>query len=178
MLVSNIILGFCLPCIIPDMCGVALDFGLSLNHLVDVFFRESSLCVEVAPQLTALSHVSCTGLNAAACRYLMALSFPLTLWILLLWCVGISRLWRGTLHKPVIVSLVTCNIILSYLVTAMVCWLKLVLHPASHNFLVDMREICASPGIMWAYLSLSVNFYNAIRHPLVDLVFGHLVASP
>ena len=29
-------------------------------------------------QLTAFAHVSCTGVNAAACRYLTELSFPLT----------------------------------------------------------------------------------------------------
>ena len=71
--------------------------------------------------LTDFAHMSCTGLNAAACRYLIESYLPLTCCKLLLWCVGLSRLWRGTLHKPASKSLVPCNITCSSLVTVMVC---------------------------------------------------------
>ena len=33
--------------------------------------------------------------------------------------------------------------------------LKVAMHPASHSLPIDMRELCAKPGKMWASFSLS-----------------------
>ena len=63
----------------------------------------------------------------------------------------LSRIYRGNLRNPVIASLVTCNNIFSSSVIAMVFWLKLSSHMASHNFPMDMRELCASPDRMWGF---------------------------
>ena len=57
---------------------------------------------------------------------------------------------------------------LSYLVTATIFWLKLDSHPASNTLPIDMRELCDSPGKMWALLASTGSFYRACRHPLVD----------
>ena len=50
----------------------------------------------------------------------------------------------------------------------MVCWLKIASNLESHNFPMDIREICASPGKIWASLASSGNVDNASRNLLVD----------
>ena len=50
----------------------------------------------------------------------------------------------------------------------MVYWLNLDSHPASHNFLMDMRELCSSPGKLWASLAFSGSVDKASQHPLVE----------
>ena len=87
--------------------------------------------------------------------------------MLLIWCVGLSMLWRVTIHKPVITPLVPCNNIFSYSVKAMVLWLKIDSHPTSKNTPMDMRELCASPGKMWASIASSSNVDTSSRHTLV-----------
>ena len=41
ILVSNILVGYCLPCILSYLCDLALYCGLRFRHIVDVFCRES-----------------------------------------------------------------------------------------------------------------------------------------
>ena len=48
MPVSNLLVGYFSPCIIPDMCEVDLDCGLVLRHLVDFLCHDSRPCVEVS----------------------------------------------------------------------------------------------------------------------------------
>ena len=98
----------------------------------------------------------------------MIISFPLNWFKWMLWCVVISRLWRGTLHKTVITPPVTCNSTCSFLVTSMVCWLKLSSQPESHNFPIDMRELCSSPGNFWASLASSIKVVVSSLNQLVD----------
>ena len=124
------------------------------------------------PLLTSFEHVSCTRLNAAACRYLMEFSLTLTWCKWLLLCVGLSRIWRGILQKPVIMSLVPCNTTCLSLVTAIVCLLKLASHSASHNFPIDMRELCPTPGSMCDSISPSGKVANSSLHPSVDCRIG------
>ena len=88
--------------------------------------------------------------------------------MLLIWCEGLSINWRGTLHTPVITSLVPCNTIISSQVIAMVSWLKLDSHPASHNLSMDMRRIFSWPGKMWASLALLGIFDMTNRPTFVD----------
>ena len=120
------------------------------------------------PLLTALAHVSCTGTNSAVCNYLMEFYLKLTWCKWLLWFVGLSRLWRGALHKPVITTLVTFNSTYSSLVTATLWWLKLASKTASHNLQMDMREIYANPGRMCDFLASSGKVANASQQPLVE----------
>ena len=102
------------------LCKIALDCDPRFSHFF-MSFSVSPSHVSKYPLLTAFAHVSCTRINAAACKYFMVFSLPLTWCKWLIWGVGLSRLWRGTLNKPVITYLVSCNITYSYLVTAMVC---------------------------------------------------------
>ena len=81
---------------------------------------------------------------------------------------GLSMIWRETLHKPVITSLLPCNTILSSLVTTMIYWSKIASHTESHNFPMDMRELCYRPDKMWASLESSGSIYKANEHPFVD----------
>ena len=82
--------------------------------------------------------------------------------------MGIPSICRGTLHKPVVTSLVPFNITSSSLVTTMFCWLKLASHPESHNFPLDVREICANPGSMCASLASLIKVENYSLQPLVE----------
>ena len=153
------------PLIAASAIGILLiSFAVSSGHVLNY------------PQLKAIARVSYTGLNAAACIYLMEFYLPLTLCMLLLWCVGMSSIYRGVIHNPAITSLVPCNNIFKLLVTAMVFWLKLASHPASHNLPMDMRKTCDIPGKMWASLASSGNADKTSRHPLLDCFiwpFGH-----
>ena len=62
-------------------------------------------------------------------------------------------------------SLVPCNTACLLYVTDMVCWLKLASHLESHSLPIDMRELCTSPGNMWASFYSSGKVVNAILHP-------------
>ena len=102
---------------ISDVCPVvvASSLGILLMPLA-----VSPGHVLKYPLLTALAHVSCTGINAAACWFFMVFYLPLTLCMLLIGCLSLSRLWRGNLHKLVISSLFPFNTNCSYFVTVMV----------------------------------------------------------
>ena len=79
--------------------------------------------------------------------------------VLLILCVGLSRLCRGPLDNPVVKSCVPCNTIFQYLVTAMVCWLKVASHQESQNLPMYMRELCSSPSKMWAG-NIHINYFE------------------
>ena len=150
---------------------MALEGGLSLSHIVGVLFREFRTYVKVPP-IDGFSHVSCTGINTAAYKYLMEFYLPLNWCTWLLWFVDISRLCRGNLHKPVSTSLVPCNITCSYFVTAMLWWLKLSSNLELHNSPMYIREICANLGSMCTSLASSGKAANFIWQPLVECRIG------
>ena len=98
----------------------------------------------------------------------MAFYLLLTWFMPLLYCLGISRLWIANLHRHVVTSLLPCNTMCLYLVITMVWWLKLYSHPESHNFPIDMRELCSSPGNFWASLASSIKVVVSSLNQLVD----------
>ena len=148
MVVSNILPGCFWLCMVTDLFEAALDCGISLRHFVDVFWREYRPCIEVS-----LSDwfFPCVLYWAECCRmYILdGILLVIDLCMLLIWYVGLSRIWIVPLDNPVITSCVSCNTIFQYLVTAMVCWLKLSSHPESHNLPTYMRELCDSPSKVW-----------------------------
>ena len=64
--------------------------------------------------------------------------------------------------------LVSCNAIISYLVTAMVFWLKLASYTASQNFPMEVREICEKAGKVWASLASSGSVVKVNQNTFVD----------
>ena len=55
-----------------------------------------------------------------------------------------------------------------------VCSSKIYLHHASHNFPIEMRELCESPGSKFASLPLSDNWVSASVHSMFDgIMFPH-----
>ena len=103
---------------------MALGFGFRVRHLVDVFCSESIPCIEVGPVHCFLP---CVLYWAECCLILIIDGILLTIDLMdvIDFFVGLSRIWIGILYKPVIMSLLPGNTFFSFLVTAMVCWLKL-----------------------------------------------------
>ena len=54
------------------------------------------------------------------------------------------------------------------LVMLTVCSSKIYLHPSSHNFPIDMRELCERSGSKFASLPSDVNWANAIVQAVFD----------
>ena len=70
----------------------------------------------------------------------------------------------GIRQSPVRWYLHTFRVLIAFLVMLTVCSSKIYLHPASHNFQIEMRELFESPGGKCASLPLSGNWVNASVH--------------
>ena len=158
----------------PALWGMSLDDGLRFSHLVDVICRESWSCIKV----THIYGFYPCILYWAKCLHMRVIDgifLPLTWYMYFIWFVGLSKIWRGTLHKPVITSLVPWNSTCSYLVTAMLCWLNLASHTVSLNLPMDTRDHCSNHGRKCASLDSSGKVVNSSRQTLVEcriLSFG------
>ena len=49
-----------------------------------------------------------------------------------------------------------------------VCSKRIYLHPALHNFSIEMRELCQKPWSKYAYIPLAGYWVNAIMHSVFD----------
>ena len=65
-------------------------------------------------------------------------------------------------------SLHAIRILLPLLVMLTACSSNIVLHPASHNFPIETRDMCEWPGSKCADLTLAENCGNAIVHAVFD----------
>ena len=64
------------------------------------------------------------------------------------------------------------RILLPFFVVLTLCSSNIYLHTASHNFPIDIIEVCESPGIKCASLPLSGNWVN---YSVYDVFYGRLL---
>ena len=129
---------------LADMCEVAIDNGLILRHLVDVFFHESIPCIGVSPIDGSFRCV----LYWFECRHMQILDgifLAIDLMdVIYVVCGSVKALER---YYPYACHYVPCTLQYHFLslVTTMVFRLNLASHETSQNLPIDLRELCATP---------------------------------
>ena len=131
--------------------------------------------------MIAAIQVDWTGLEAVPFRYLIRYGnfvFCPKLFLLVcsIWrfCFHVCCLWRGRIQSPVWWSLHPFRILITFLVMLTDCSSNIDLHTASHNFPIEMIDLCERPGSKLFSLTLSSNLGNdSVKYVIDDSLYPH-----